>query len=70
VRANVGDRYVLERMRADGYISAASSPAYHHDRPRTTGDGLMAALQALAAMLKSGRPASETFRAFEPVPSS
>jgi phosphoglucosamine mutase len=34
----------------------------------TTGDGLMAALQALAAMIKTGKPASETFRAFEPVP--
>jgi phosphoglucosamine mutase len=28
----------------------------------------MAALQALGAMIKGGRPASETFRAFEPVP--
>jgi phosphoglucosamine mutase len=34
----------------------------------TTGDGLMAALQALSAMIKSRRPASEAFRAFEPVP--
>jgi phosphoglucosamine mutase len=34
----------------------------------TTGDGLMAALQALAALRKSGNPASETFRAFDPVP--
>jgi phosphoglucosamine mutase len=34
----------------------------------TTGDGLMAALQGLAAMVKSGKPASETFHAFDPVP--
>jgi phosphoglucosamine mutase len=34
----------------------------------TTGDGLMAALQALAALVKSGKPASETFSAFQPVP--
>ena len=34
----------------------------------TTGDGLMAALQALSALIKSRKPASETFRAFEPVP--
>jgi phosphoglucosamine mutase len=34
----------------------------------TTGDGLMAALQSLAAMIKSDKPASETFRVFEPVP--
>ena len=37
-------------------------------RLATTGDGLMAALQALGAMLKSGKPASETFNAFQPVP--
>jgi phosphoglucosamine mutase len=34
----------------------------------TTGDGLMAALQAMAALIKSGKPASAAFRAFEPVP--
>jgi phosphoglucosamine mutase len=34
----------------------------------TTGDGLMAALQALAALVRSGKPASQAFRAFEPVP--
>jgi phosphoglucosamine mutase len=34
----------------------------------TTGDGLMAALQALSALIKSKKPASETFHAFEPVP--
>jgi phosphoglucosamine mutase len=34
----------------------------------TTGDGLMASLQALASLIRSGRPASETFRAFQPVP--
>ena len=34
----------------------------------TTGDGLMAALQALASLIHSGKPASEAFHAFEPVP--
>jgi phosphoglucosamine mutase len=34
----------------------------------TTGDGLMAALQALSALIKSRKRASEAFRAFEPVP--
>jgi phosphoglucosamine mutase len=69
VRAAVGDRYVLERMRADGYnLGGEQSGHIIMTDHATTGDGLMAALQALAAMLKTGKPASETFRAFEPVP--
>ena len=69
VRTAVGDRYVLERMRADGYnLGGEQSGHIIMVDHATTGDGLMAALQALAAMLKTGRPASETFRAFEPVP--
>jgi len=69
VRAAVGDRYVLERMRAQGFnLGGEQSGHIIMIDHATTGDGLMAALQALAAMLKTGRPASETFRAFEPVP--
>ena len=69
VRAAVGDRYVLERMRADGYnLGGEQSGHIIMIDHATTGDGLMAALQALSAMLKSRRPASEAFRAFEPVP--
>jgi len=69
VRAAVGDRYVLERMRADGYnLGGEQSGHIIMIDHATTGDGLMAALQALAAMIKTGKPASETFRAFEPVP--
>jgi phosphoglucosamine mutase len=69
VRAAVGDRYVLERMRADGYnLGGEQSGHIIMTDHATTGDGLMAALQALSAMIKSRRPASEAFRAFEPVP--
>jgi phosphoglucosamine mutase len=69
VRTAVGDRYVLERMRAEGYnLGGEQSGHIIMTDHATTGDGLMAALQALSAMLKTGRPASETFRAFEPVP--
>ena len=69
VRAAVGDRYVLERMRADGYnLGGEQSGHIIMIDHATTGDGLMAALQALAAMIKTGKPASATFRAFEPVP--
>jgi phosphoglucosamine mutase len=69
VRAAVGDRYVLERMRADGYnLGGEQSGHIIMIDHATTGDGLMAALQALSAMIKSGRPASDAFRAFQPVP--
>ena len=69
VRTKVGDRNVLERMRAEGYnLGGEQSGHIIMTDHATTGDGLMAALQALAAMLKADRPASETFRAFHPVP--
>jgi phosphoglucosamine mutase len=69
VRAPVGDRYVLERMRADGYnLGGEQSGHLIMIDHATTGDGLMAALQALSAMIKSGRPASDAFRAFQAVP--
>jgi phosphoglucosamine mutase len=69
VRTQVGDRYVLERMRAGGFnLGGEQSGHIIMTDHATTGDGLMAALQALGAMLKSGRPASETFNAFQPVP--
>src|SRR6201996_9508549 len=69
VRTQVGDRYVLERMRSDGFnLGGEQSGHIIMTDHATTGDGLMAALQALAALIRSGKPASETFRAFEPVP--
>src|SRR6185369_4779156 len=69
VRTQVGDRYVLERMRSDGFnLGGEQSGHIIMTDHATTGDGLMAALQALSALIKSRKPASETFRAFEPVP--
>jgi phosphoglucosamine mutase len=69
MRTQVGDRYVLERMRADGFnLGGEQSGHIIMTDHATTGDGLMAALQALAALIGSGQPASRTFRAFEPVP--
>ena len=69
VRTQVGDRYVLERMRADGFnLGGEQSGHIIMTDHATTGDGLMAALQALSAMVKIRRPASEAFRAFVPVP--
>ena len=68
-RQQVGDRYVLERMRADGFnLGGEQSGHIIMTDHATTGDGLMAALQALCALIRCERPASEFFRAFEPVP--
>ena len=69
VRTQVGDRYVVERMRdIAANLGGEQSGHIILSDFATTGDGLMAALQALAALVKSGKPASKTFRAFEPVP--
>jgi phosphoglucosamine mutase len=60
VFANVGDRFVLEEMLARGAIIGGEDSGHliflqHH----TTGDGLITALQLLAAMKKEGKPLSE-----------
>jgi phosphoglucosamine mutase len=56
-------------MRADGFnLGGEQSGHIIMTDHATTGDGLMAALQALAALIHSGKPASEAFHAFEPVP--
>ncbi|MCF8532436.1 MAG: phosphoglucosamine mutase [Reyranella sp.] len=69
VRTQVGDRYVLERMLADGFnLGGEQSGHIIMTDHATTGDGLMAALQALSAMIKAGTLASETFHVFTPVP--
>lgn len=69
VRAGVGDRYVVEQMRERG-INLGGEQSGHIVMTDygTTGDGLMAALQALALMKQKHAKASETFRVFTPVP--
>ncbi len=68
-RANVGDRYVLEMMKAGGFnIGGEQSGHLILADHSTTGDGLVAALQVLAALVASGKPASEVLHLFEPVP--
>ncbi len=68
-RAGVGDRYVLEAMRAGGFnIGGEQSGHLILADHSTTGDGLVAALQVLAALVATGKPASELLHLFEPVP--
>jgi len=68
-RAGVGDRYVLEMMRAGGFnIGGEQSGHLILADHSTTGDGLVAALQVLAALVASARPASELLHIFDPLP--
>lgn len=58
-RTNVGDRYIVEKMRTDDIV-LGGEPSGHviFSRHTTTGDGLIAALQVLACMKRSGEPLS------------
>jgi len=68
-RTSVGDRYVLEKMRKDGYnLGGEQSGHIIMSDHTTTGDGLVAALQVLASLIGADRPASELLRLFEPMP--
>ena len=69
VRTRVGDRYVLEEMRRSGCnVGGEQSGHIILTDYSTTGDGLVAGLQVLAALVDSGKPASEVLRQFEPLP--
>ena len=69
VRTPVGDRYVLERMRADGYnVGGEQSGHIILSDYSTTGDGLVAALQMLAVVKRHNKPVSEICHRFEPLP--
>jgi phosphoglucosamine mutase len=62
-RVQVGDRYVVEEMRSNGYNFGGEQSGHlvflDH---MTTGDGVLGALQVLAVMLESGKPLSELRR--------
>jgi phosphoglucosamine mutase len=69
VRTQVGDRYVLETMRAGGYnVGGEQSGHIILSDYATTGDGLVAGLQVLAELAATERPASELLSLFEPLP--
>jgi len=68
-RTSVGDRYVVERMRQGGFnLGGEQSGHIVMTDYATTGDGLLAGLQFLAAMVETGKKASEMLQVFEPVP--
>ena len=65
----MGDRYVLERMLADGYnLGGEQSGHIILSDYATTGDGFVAALQVLATVQKLRRPVSEVCHRFDPLP--
>jgi phosphoglucosamine mutase len=69
IRTQVGDRYVLEQMREQGY-NVGGEPSGHIilSDHTTTGDGFVAALQVLAVVKKRGRPVSEICHRYDPLP--
>ncbi len=68
-RTQVGDRYVLEAMRAKGFnVGGEQSGHIILSDFTTTGDGLIAALQLLAVAKLAGRQVSEVCKRFEKVP--
>jgi phosphoglucosamine mutase len=69
LRTGVGDRYVVEAMRAGGFnLGGEQSGHIVMTDYATTGDGLIAGLQFLAEMARSQRPASQLIRQFDTVP--
>ncbi|MCD9149769.1 phosphoglucosamine mutase [Pseudophaeobacter flagellatus] len=68
-RTAVGDRYVVERMRAGGFnLGGEQSGHIVMSDYATTGDGLMAGLHMLAALVETGQSASHLLSQFDPVP--
>ncbi|MEP9397840.1 phosphoglucosamine mutase [Mesorhizobium sp. KR2-14] len=68
-RTKVGDRYVVEHMRAHGLnVGGEQSGHMVLSDFSTTGDGLVSALQVLACLKRQNKPVSELCRKFEPVP--
>jgi phosphoglucosamine mutase len=68
-RTKVGDRYVVEHMRAHGFnVGGEQSGHIVRSDFATTGDGLLAAFQVLSEVVRRGRPVSEVCTVFTPLP--
>ena len=69
IRTPVGDRYVMETMKAEGFnLGGEQSGHIILSDYNTTGDGLQAALQVCAIVKESGKKASEALNMFAPLP--
>jgi phosphoglucosamine mutase len=69
VRTQVGDRYVVEHMRQHGFnVGGEQSGHIILSDYNSTGDGLIAALQVLAVLVRTDKPVSEAARLFTPLP--
>ena len=68
LRTSVGDRYVLEEMRAGCNVGGEQSGHIILADHATTGDGLVAGLQVLASLVEAKAPASTLLHQFEPLP--
>jgi phosphoglucosamine mutase len=69
IRTAVGDRYVIERMRQDGYnVGGEQSGHVILSDYSTTGDGLVTAMQVLAEVKRQNKRMSEVCHCFEPLP--
>ncbi len=68
-RANVGDRYVMEKLKAnDWYLGGESSGHIISLNQTTTGDGIIAALQVLESMVNSGQTLAELRQGMQKYP--
>lgn len=68
-RTRVGDRYVVEEMRRGGWnLGGEQSGHIVMTDYSTTGDGLLAALQVLSAIVETGSRASDLLSVFDPIP--
>ncbi|MGZ3709909.1 MAG: hypothetical protein ACXVBC_13400 [Bdellovibrionota bacterium] len=69
VRAQVGDRYVVDTMRKNGFnLGGEQSGHVVFLDHSTTGDGVVAALKVLEAMRRTGKPLSELKKAIKLFP--
>jgi len=69
IRTAVGDRYVVEQMRARGFnVGGEQSGHIILSNYGTTGDGLVAALQVLAVVIQENRKVSDVCHIFDPIP--
>ncbi len=70
-KTKVGDRYVLEKMVADGFVLGGEQSGHiimiDHN---TTGDGVVSAVQVLSAMAKKGQPLSRLAGVMQNMPQS